>query len=91
MGVTLENMILSKSIILKDRVNSLSLRNEDDIESKNNVLLELDYFLAYLGNEKLPIGEKCVGINETLSKDEFLKYSLKYLISLEKDLGVSNV
>ena len=29
MSITLENMILSKSIILKDRVNSLSLRNED--------------------------------------------------------------
>ena len=91
MGITLEDMILSKSVVLKDRVSSLSLSNKEDIELKEAVLLELTYFLAYLGNEKLPRNERCVGINETLSKEDFLKYSIKYLLELEKDLGVVNV
>lgn len=90
-SITLDELVMSRSFELIKRVEKISSEQENEILQKKEVLDELNFFLAYLGNETLPDEKKNPELKNIISKPKLILYALDYLNNLEADLGELNV
>lgn len=90
-SITIDDLILSRSTEIKKRVEKVICENTNNENLKKDILSELNFFIAYLANEKMPINKKEVTISNSIEKPKLLVYALEYLHNLEEDLKDLNV